>query len=154
MLYKHQLIIMKMNKEEIEKKYNELLHDVKNDDFYDIDLTNRVNCYQCSSFHCRHITKTKDVDAGVTPFMFSCEKCGETARSTMYQDVAPLQSPTIEWYRPSLSETIGFSKERPGLVEHILKGGLNDRKIGSKSTTKRFRQGSRYTPPKKKRKKK
>ena len=113
-----------MNKEEITKEYNKLLEDVKTNDFYKIDLTNRVNCYTCQK--CGHITKTKDIDAGVTPFMISCEKCKEVAYSSFYNDIAPTQEATIEWYRPSLEETINSEEVT---LDHILQGGLDHRKI-------------------------
>ena len=110
---------------EIERKYNKLLKDVETDDFYKIDLTNRVNCYVCG---CGHITKAKDVDAGVTPMMFSCEKCEETARSTFYKDIAPEQKPTIEWYRPTLKQVLKMRKNE-GMLDHILQGGLDVRRV-------------------------
>ena len=113
---------------EIEKKYNKLLHEVKTKDFYtSIDLTNRVNCYRCG---CGHITKTKDVDAGVTPFMHRCEKCGATAYSTFYKDIAPDQQPTQEWYRPTLKQVLKMRKN-PRELHHILMGGLDVRKCVS-----------------------
>lgn len=111
---------------QVEKKYKKLLHDVATNDFYKIDLTNRVNCYTCQ---CGHITKTKDVDAGVTPFYFKCECCGSVAQSTMYKDVAPEQTPTFEWYRPTLKEVLKM-RNKPALLDHILNGGLDYRKIG------------------------
>lgn len=88
---------------------------------------NRVNCYQCPS--CQHITKTIDVDKGVTPFMHTCERCGSFARSTMYNDIAPHQEPTEEWYRPSLRKTLRLVGVSDGMVDHILQGGLDVRKI-------------------------
>lgn len=113
-----------MTKEHIKKKYENLIKEVETSDYYKIDLTNRVNCYSC---YCGHITKTIDIDAGVTPFMFSCEKCGENAQSSMFRDIAPLQQPTIEWYRPTLEEVLKMKNE-PWLLDHILKGGLAHRK--------------------------
>lgn len=111
---------------QVERQYNKLLQDVATKEFYtSIDLSNRVNCYVCN---CGHITKTKDVDAGVTPFIHSCEKCGGEARSTFYRDIAPDQQPTQEWYRPSLKQTFKM-RSKPGMVEHILMGGLDVRKI-------------------------
>jgi hypothetical protein len=95
-----------MTKSEIKKAYAKLLEAVKNDKFYDIDLSNRVNCYTCS---CGHITKTIDVDAGVTPFMHFCEKCNKTATSSMYNDRAPDQKPTLQEisdHRPSVKSSI------------------------------------------------
>lgn len=97
---------------------------VNEDDYYKIDLTNRVNCYRC---RCGHITKTRDIDPGVTPFMFKCQKCGDYAQSTMYKDIAPNQEPTIEWYRPSIEVLLKLRK-RDEVLEHVFNGGLLDRK--------------------------
>jgi hypothetical protein len=111
---------------EIERKYNNLLNDVKTKDFYKTDLTNRVNCYTCQS--CDHITKTKDIDSGVIPFMFRCEECGEIAYSSFFKDIAPNQKPTFEWYRPTLKQVLKMRKNE-GQLEHIFNGGLDYRKI-------------------------
>ena len=110
---------------EIERKYNKLLKDVETNDFYKIDLNNRVNCYVCG---CGHITKTKDIDAGVTPFMHKCEKCRQMARSTFYKDIAPNQQPPEEWYRPTLKQVLKMRKNE-GMLDHILQGGLDVRRV-------------------------
>lgn len=119
---------MKQEKQ-IRSSYSRLIEDVKSKDFYtSIDLTNRVNCYSCSK--CGHITKTKDVDAGVTPFMHSCESCGGDAKSSFYHDIFPAKAPTQEWYRPSLEEVLSLNKSgKASLLEHILMGGLCSRPI-------------------------
>lgn len=114
-----------MKKDEIKRQYERLLKDVETNDFYKIDLTNRVNCYVCPN--CGHVTKTKDVDSGVTPFMFKCERCGELATSTFYKDIIPNQKPTWEWYRPSLDALL-YDKNDYDL-DHILQGGLKSRKL-------------------------
>lgn len=114
-----------ISQRETERKYNDLLADVKANDFYKKDLTNRVNCYVCDS---NHVTKTKDIDAGVTPFYHECEKCGERARSTFYNDIAPEKEPTQEWYRPTLKEVLKLRKKEH-LLGHIFQGGLLSRKI-------------------------
>jgi len=115
-----------ISQRKVERQYNKLITDVKTNDYYtDIDLTNRVNCYVCE---CGHITKTKDVDQGVTPFMFTCEACGGTARSTMYKDIAPMKKPTFEWYRPKLKQVQKMRKKEEGLLDHVLRGGLDYRK--------------------------
>lgn len=111
---------------EVERKYKQLIHDVATKDFYKVDLSNRVNCYVCTK--CKHITKTKDIDSGVTPFMHSCEVCGETAHSTFYKDIAPHLQPTQEWYRPTLEQVLKMRKKE-GLLDHILQGGLDVRVI-------------------------
>ena len=89
---------------------------------------NRVNCYKCD--RCGHITKTMDVDDGVTPYAFTCDYCGNPfATSTMYNDIAPKQKPTHEWYRPSLKETLKWRSKNTNMLEHILNGGLDVRPI-------------------------
>jgi ribosomal protein L37AE/L43A len=116
-----------MSVRELTRQYNSLLKDVAEKDFYKIDLSNRVNCYACQS--CKRVTKTRDIDAGVTPFMFSCEHCGETAYSTFYKDIAPHKEPTFEWYRPTLKECLKMRGKHEGLLDHVLKGGLEVRNI-------------------------
>lgn len=111
----------------IERKYEKLQNDVATKDFYKLDLTNRVNCYVCPS--CAHITKTKDIDPGVTPMFFTCENCGcPNASSSFFKDIAPGQEPTFEWYRPDLKEVMK-KRDNSGLLDHIFKGGLCQRKI-------------------------
>jgi hypothetical protein len=110
---------------EVIRKFEKLLKEVATSDFYKVDLTNRVNCYTCS---CGHITKTKDVDSGVTPMFFDCERCGGDASSSGYRDIVPHQEPTIEWYRPRLIDLIKM-RHKTFLLEHVLKGGLMHRKI-------------------------
>lgn len=128
----------------VERKYAQLIKDVKTKEFYtSINLENRVNCYQCagtpgissaSGFSipgrpgCGHITKTRDIDPGVTPMFHACEKCGGRTTSSMYQDIAPTQQPTQEWYRPSLKQVLKMRKN-PGMLQHVLAGGLDCRKI-------------------------
>ncbi len=114
-----------ISQREVERKYNALINDVAVKDFYKIDLTNRVNCYVCK---CGHITKTKDIDSGVTPMMFRCEKCTSMATSNFYNDCAPNQQPTIEWYRPTLKEVMKL-RDNPYALDHIFNGGLEYRKI-------------------------
>ena len=58
-----------MTRKETETRYAKLLHDVKTNDYYKVDLTNSVNCYVCSN--CGNTIKTKDIQAGVTPAMKS-----------------------------------------------------------------------------------
>lgn len=114
-----------ISQREVERRYSKLLNEVQTNDFYTkVDLSNRVNCYVCK---CGHVTKTKDVDSGVTPFMFSCEKCGGTATSTFFKDIAPDQQPTFEWYRPTLKKVLKMRKNE-AMLEHILLGGLESRK--------------------------
>lgn len=114
-----------ISRRQIEKKYKQLLHDVETKDYYKIDLSDRVNCYMCE---CGWITKTKDIDPGVTPFFFTCEKCNGMAKSSFYKDIQPFQKPTFEWYRPTLKQILKMRK-KPGMLDHIFNGGLDYRKI-------------------------
>ena len=111
-----------MSVRECTRKYNEMLkmHKAKVE-------PNRVNCYRCD--RCGSITKTIDVDDGVTPYSYTCEYCGNPyAISTMYHDVSPKQKPTQEWYRPTLKDCLKWRKN-PSMLEHILNGGLDVRPI-------------------------
>jgi hypothetical protein len=108
---------------EVTRKYNAMLVNQKE------VAPNRVNCYSCK---CGHITKTIDRDHGVTPFLYDCEKCGAyDATSTFYHDIAPDQSPTQEWYRPLLPEVLKL-RNKANVLDHILNGGLEVRKIETK----------------------
>ncbi len=112
------------NRIEIEFKYIQLMEDVKTNEYYTrINLTNRTNVYTCKN---GHLTKTRDIDAGVTPFMHECKTCGEIATSSFYTDTHPELQPVQEWYRPSLEEVLRMSE---GMREHILSGGLDVRDI-------------------------
>lgn len=113
---------------EVTREYNKML---KLDEIKGEVPPNRVNYYTCPE--CGHITKTIDRDNGVTPFMFECEKegCDEFGRSSFYRDIFPNQKPTIEWYRPTLKQTIKMRKT-PEMLDHILNGGLAHRKITNK----------------------
>jgi hypothetical protein len=110
-------------KREIERRYNKLIADVRTNDYYKVDLSNRVNCYVCQS---GHVTKMRDVDAGVTPMFYTCETCNLRASSTGYRDIAPDMQPTQEWYRPDLKKVL---KLKGPMLEHVLSGGLMIRKI-------------------------
>lgn len=110
---------------EIERKYNKMLESHK-----ELVAPNRVNCYVCN--HCGYITKTIDVDKGVTPFMHNCEKCNGLARSTFYQDIAPNQKPTQEWFRPTLKQALKM-KRNEDMLDHLFGGGLDVRTIKTES---------------------
>lgn len=109
---------------QVEREYKEMLEQNQKE-----VLPNRVNCYTCPS--CRHITKTIDVAHGVTPMFHACEQCKTMASSSFYKDIAPDQQPTQEWFRPTLKQCMKMRKNE-GLLEHILMGGLEVRKIKKK----------------------
>lgn len=122
-----------LSQREVERQYNQLMQDVATNDYYKPNPNTVINNYVCTSIKCQHITKTKSVDVGVIPMMFSCEKCGQTARSTFYKDWRPGQNHTIEWYRPTLKEVLKM-RNKTWELEHILKGGLKFRKVENPTT--------------------
>lgn len=105
---------------QITRQYGIMLRNQKDD-------PRGINCYKCEN--CGHITKTIDVDRGVTPFLYDCENCGGLAQSSFGTDIAPKQNPTIEWYRPSLEETLKMRNKEFSDFDHVIQGGLIPRKL-------------------------
>lgn len=119
---------------EVEREYAKLLKEVATEDFYTkVDLTNRVNCYCCQV--CHKVTKTRDIDSGVTPFIHTCSHCGGEAHSTFYRDIAPTMQPIQEWYRPTLKQVLAMRSKHEMLLDHVLQGGLDVREIETVATT-------------------
>ncbi len=117
----------KISIREVSRRYFKLKHDLETSPFYiSIDLTNRVNNYICTI--CNYVTKTKDIDRGVTPMFHTCAHCKSRAASTMYRDTMPELEPIEEWYRPSFNEILKM-RNKPEVLEHVLMGGLLNRKI-------------------------
>jgi len=110
---------------EIERKYKSLMHEVKTDHHYKIDLENRANVYTCDK---GHTTKTIDIDPGVTPYFHSCFVCGRLAKSSFYHDTLKDEKPVEEWYRPTLEECKKL-RRKPAELEHVFSGGLLSRKF-------------------------
>jgi hypothetical protein len=109
---------------QIQRKYEKLMSQVANDDFYKVDVAEKINCYSCN---CGRILKTKFIDAGVTPMFIKCDQCKGTAQSSGYIDLIPEQPALMEWYRPALSEVMKY-RSRPDILTHIFSGGLSVRK--------------------------
>lgn len=107
-----------LSQREVERRYNRIaIKEVSAD---------RHNCYSCPN---KHITKTIDIDSGTTPMFINCPVCQQRATSTFYNDIAPEQKPTHEWFRPTLEQTMKWRSKNPQMCEHILMGGLELRKI-------------------------
>lgn len=118
-----------MNKRQVAKRYNEMINFPQNKGEL---KEGRVNCYRCDD--CGTITKTIEIDKGVTPFFHFCsnENCDSFAASAFYEDILPDSEPIEEWYRPTLEETLELLKRGyMGSVDHILQGGLDVRKINN-----------------------
>lgn len=100
---------------EVTRKYNKILETFKRDN------ARGINTYRCNN---EHVTVTKDVDAGVTPFIIGCPKCDKEAKSSFYKEILPpLTRVDAEWYRPALKKVLKM-RNNPGMLEHILNGGL------------------------------
>jgi len=68
-----------------------------------IELDRKINIYRCPE--CGHEIITEQIDEGVTPFIVTCEKCGEQAISAMYQ-CNQLHIAKFEWFKPKNDEEI------------------------------------------------
>lgn len=108
-----------MEKEIIEKKYNELIKSIEGKRMYDGRGT--VDRYTCSS--CGHIIYTTYRDKGVTPFAMRCHRCGGTKYhdKTYDKKSVPDYVLVMDWYRPTLEDTLKMSD---GMIDHVLNGGL------------------------------
>ena len=108
--------------DEITKAYHELVKSEKEQGVQ----PNRVNCYTCA---CGNVFKTIDINKGVTPFFKACDICDGLAKSSFYKDIDPELKPIGEWFRPTLKECIEMRESESDMLEHILRGGLDYRKI-------------------------
>lgn len=110
-----------MSKEEITKRYNELVSEIETLRMY--DGRGEYNGYECEK--CGHVTVTLYADKGVTPFIIRCSKCGGAARheytSRSQPPARPWYSPVKRWVRPTLEQLLKMS---PATIEHVLDGGL------------------------------
>lgn len=116
-----------ISQRELERRYIKLMNDVETGDYYKVDLTNRVNTYRCGQ---GHLMITIDRDAGVTPMFMTCPKCGSQSTSAGYnpKDKESL-NPTYEWFRPDFVQCLKMRRKNDGMLEHVLKGGLEIREI-------------------------
>ncbi len=109
-----------ISQREVERQYQKLK--------IELAPSNRYNCYVCHNPGCRNIIKTVDKHQGVTPMFIKCNKCGSRSSSTGYKDIAPEAKPTLEWFIPTLAQCQKM-RNKPALLEHIFKGGLEVRII-------------------------
>ena len=108
-----------MNRETIEKRYNELVNKIEEMRMYDGRGT--VDRYICDT--CGWMLHTTYKDKGVTPFTMRCPKCNGTMyhKQTFRKETVPDWVEVKNWYRPPLEEVL---KMNEGTIEHILLGGL------------------------------
>lgn len=108
-----------MEREDIEKKYNELVKSIEKKIMY--DGRGKVDRYTCDT--CGHIIYTTYRDKGVTLFTTKCKRCGRTMchDKTYDKKTVPSYVNVMDWYRPTLDQTL---KMPDRVIEHILNGGL------------------------------
>lgn len=108
-----------MTREQIEKQYNKLVSEIEEKRMYDGRGT--VDRYVCDT--CGHIIYTTYRDKGVTPYTMRCHRCGGTKYhdKTYDKKTVPSYVDVIDWYRPTLEQTLDMSE---GMIEHVLNGGL------------------------------
>jgi len=85
----------------------------------------KKNIYVCEK--CKGHIVTVDRDAGVTPFMTSCDVttgCDGMMKSSMYRVFDQDMRADHEWYRPSAIEVL-----KPHTQYHVNQGGLLLRKV-------------------------
>lgn len=90
----------------------------------------RRNLYMCRD--CAAYIITIDRHKGVTPSFLACDSCTAGQKVSSFYRIAllPDGDPTHEWYRPDGEELIILLRNKYGMAEHLLKGGLLLRKIG------------------------
>lgn len=108
-----------MNRETIEKRYNELVNKIEEMRMYDGRGT--VDRYICDT--CGYMLHTTYKDKGVTPFSMRCPKCNGTMyhKQTFRKDTVPCWLEVKNWYRPTLDQTFEMPEST---ILHILDGGL------------------------------
>lgn len=105
-----------MNKEDIIKKYNEMVSTIEYAKIYDGRGT--YDLYQCEK--CERVKVTTYTEKGVTPFIIECS-CGGLMKHTKSFKSVPDYIEVFKWKRPTIEQTLKLPE---GLIEHVLKGGL------------------------------
>lgn len=86
----------------------------------------KVNHYVCQS--CKHVTKTVNRDAGVTPFIIRCT-CGGDMFSQFYRVPQFANACGLEWVSPTPEERASFlalidPDAVPAAERHFDNGGM------------------------------
>ena len=113
--------------DQIKEKYLEVLKLISE---RSAERAGTINCYTCEK--CHRSEKYIYIDSGVTPFMNTCNFCGELAQSSFGRDIIPGIPATMEWFRPELEEILELKNStnpaHHSQLEHYLNGGLESRK--------------------------
>lgn len=98
------------------------------------ETAGKHNGYRCMT--CGHLTVTVNRVDGVTPMFIMCQAgtaCTGRMGSLMYRLPLGAPSPSHEWYRPWGGELKRLRRHHPAMFDHVGRGGLLIRKIGSGS---------------------
>lgn len=110
-----------MDKKEIQAKYDELVSSIEDAKMY--DGRGEYNGYRCDK--CGYVTATLYKDKGVTPFIITCERCGNSAVHKITSKTPPPAysyiSKVKKWVRPTFEQLIKMSD---ATIQHVLDGGL------------------------------
>jgi hypothetical protein len=116
-----------------------------------MDLSGRVNVWECKTTSPSELTVAVHVDDGVTPFSLACrargvDECGGTAYSWGYPDEVPIPEVVLrqlrwEWYLPKGEELAQIALHDSELLEHVRRGGLLIRPL---TNAGRFALAKRY----------
>lgn len=90
----------------------------------------KINVYTCPR---GHRTVTRDADEGTSPMTIVCAEgghaCMQGAWSAWYA-TDQTETPTHEWYRPTIKAARRLDRRIPGTLDHVERGGLLLRPVG------------------------
>lgn len=92
----------------------------------------RKNVYRCNE--CPGAIVTVNQDEGTTPMFLRCratDGCAGMMQSSWYVIPPNTPDPGWEWYRPGASALRRLHRKDPATADHVERGGLLIRKIGT-----------------------
>lgn len=112
-----------MDKEELKKKYDELITGIGTARMFDGRNTG-VDVYICEECGIPFYTRYKD--KGVTPFTIKCRKDGCSGTMVHKHTISEIQAKACgitvhNWVRPTFEQTMKLNE---GSQQHVLNGGL------------------------------
>lgn len=84
----------------------------------DPDFAPTVQKFECR--FCKTVLNVKKEIPGITPEVLQCSNCSQM----QIIQKEPGENPTHEWGVPNPDATWKLRRKAPGLLEHILNGGL------------------------------
>lgn len=114
-----------MTEREMKRQYKELVENIEDAQMFD-GRNSGVDVYTCKE--CGAKFYTKYAHKGVTPFVIGCKACGKGCanhnQTISEQDWRKLEAQGEKlhyWVRPTIGQLRQLS---PGLLDHVLQGGL------------------------------